>query len=319
MNKNLLVSLLAITLITAAPTINLFANETSENNIDILIQDGDLTITRNEALLMIEEMSWEQKQQFVKNEDKFQSILLDYLRVKKHEKAAKKLELDKSEIIKWKINKQNSQLLSRELIEDFRSKVEIPESLEAIALDYYNANPEKFAIEERVSVSHILLGTKKEDSEEKLAEIQNKANIIIKEIENGLDFEEAAKKYSDDKGSASKGGNINHFPRGQMVPPFEKAAFTMKKIGEISTPVKSRFGYHIIKLTGRIEASQIPFEQAKHALIKKEKNTYLKGKTDEFLSTFNASKNTTIYLPALQLLLKEESSKLVNPLNKPLK
>ncbi|KAG1661968.1 Foldase protein PrsA [Nymphon striatum] len=241
---------------------------------------------------MISDMSWAQKQQLLKNDDKFQGLLLQYLTLKKQAKEAKNRQLDSNELVKWKLEKQKSQLLAKELIDNFQKNIKIPESVEAIALA-------------------------PDASKEKVDDTLDKANKLISEIKEGLNFEIAAKEHSDDKRSAVDGGRINAFPRGQMVPPFEEAAFSMKTIGEISEPIKTRFGYHIIKLTSRIEAGHRPYKEVGPLLIKKERDKYLKSKTDEFLSGFSSNKNTTIYMPALQLLLQEESSK--HPLNKPLK
>ncbi len=308
--------LIILTLSLSLISSNLLAKDTKENNIDILIQENDITVTRQEALSMIAEMNWAQKQNILKNEDKFQGLLLNYLTLKKQVKEAEKRKLHETQLVKWKMQRQNAQLLATELLNDFQKNIDIPESIEAVAREYYNANPEKYKIKERVGVSHILLAIKADANEETIASTLEKAKTIIEEIKNGLNFETAAKKYSDDKGSARDGGNINPFLRGRMVPPFEKAAFSMKTIGEISPPIKTRFGYHIIKLTSRIEAGMRPFSDVGPLLVKKERDLFLKNKTDAFLTQFNATKNTTVYLPALQLLRKEESNKLVDPFKK---
>jgi peptidyl-prolyl cis-trans isomerase D len=78
------------------------------------------------------------------------------------------------------------------------------------------------------------------------------ATEIISKLNQGANFEELAKQYSEDPGSQSSGGNLGWFPRGQMVPEFDAAAFTLKNIGDITQqPVKSSYGYHIIQLLGR--------------------------------------------------------------------
>ncbi len=89
----------------------------------------------------------------------------------------------------------------------------------------------------QVRASHILVPT------------EDKANWIYKEIKNGKSFEKLAKEYSDCPSKAN-GGDLGYFGKGQMVGEFEKVAFSLKE-GEISKPVKTQFGYHIIKVTGR--------------------------------------------------------------------
>lgn len=88
-----------------------------------------------------------------------------------------------------------------------------------------------------VRASHILVPT------EKLA------NKIMKKINAGKDFARLAKKYSECP-SCEKGGDLGFFSRGKMIPEFENAAFNME-IGQVSTPVKTQFGYHLIKVTAK--------------------------------------------------------------------
>jgi len=84
------------------------------------------------------------------------------------------------------------------------------------------------------------------------AEAKAKAEQLIARIKGGEDFGKVAAKESDDIGSAQEGGDLGSFTRGRMVAPFEQAAFALKE-GEISGPVRSQFGYHIIQLTGRFD------------------------------------------------------------------
>ncbi|GAA0596113.1 peptidylprolyl isomerase PrsA [Virgibacillus siamensis] len=89
-----------------------------------------------------------------------------------------------------------------------------------------------------IQASHILVKDKKTAKE------------VKKKLENGADFAKLAKEYSTDKKSAKKGGKLGYFSTGQMIPEFEDAAYSMKK-GEVSKPVKSQYGYHIIKVTDK--------------------------------------------------------------------
>jgi len=97
-----------------------------------------------------------------------------------------------------------------------------------------------------VRASHILITIKPEPNGENNA--KKKSEEIKKEIDKGTDFSALAKKYSSDPGTKDKGGDLGFFGTGKMVKPFEDAAFSMK-IGEVSGPVKTDYGYHIIKVT----------------------------------------------------------------------
>ena len=101
---------------------------------------------------------------------------------------------------------------------------------------------------------HILIRTaysadaKERDENEQKA--KTKIEEIAKEIQGGLSFEDAAKKYSEDPGSKEKGGDLDYFGKGRMAPEFDTAVFEMTKPGEISAPVKTAYGYHLIQFIG---------------------------------------------------------------------
>lgn len=113
---------------------------------------------------------------------------------------------------------------------------------------YYDENASKFQGDEQRRASHILIAFGKADAAAKKA-AHDKAESVLAEVKKSPDrFAELAKKYSQDPGSAEKGGDLGLFGRGMMVKPFEDAVFTMAP-GSMSGLVESDFGYHIIKLT----------------------------------------------------------------------
>lgn len=141
------------------------------------------------------------------------------------------------------------------------------------AEDYYNQNKERFMTEEGVNASHILV-----DSEEK-------ANEILAKIKAGeVSFEDAAAEHSTCPSKAN-GGNLGDFGRGQMVPEFDSAVFAME-VGEISdTPVKTQFGYHLIKLNAKNEAEEMPFAEIapeiKNALLQEKQRAAYESKINQ--------------------------------------
>ncbi len=148
-------------------------------------------------------------------------------------------ELDKEEEFKNILKETKENLLQRYAVQKIMEDVDVND--EEIK-ETYNQNKDNFMDQEKVSAKHILV-----DDEEKSKEIKE-------EIDNGMDFSDAAAKYSSCP-SSKKGGRLGEFGRGQMVPEFEEVAFNMEE-GEISDPVKSQFGYHIIQLDEKIPAKQ---------------------------------------------------------------
>lgn len=131
------------------------------------------------------------------------------------------------------------------------------------AKEAYLAEPERFTEPEKVSVSHILVTLQGRSEEEALA----LASELRQRALAGEDFGELAKEYSEDPSVARNKGDMGYFSKGAMVEPFENVAFAMKKEGEISEPVKTKFGYHVIRFNGRKSAERKPFDQVKDEII----------------------------------------------------
>ena len=116
---------------------------------------------------------------------------------------------------------------------------------------YYNDNIQQYSTPEQVRASHILLKTEGKDD----AAVKKQAEDLLAQIKKGANFEELAKKHSQDEGSAVKGGDLDFFNKGQMVPEFDKVAFELQP-GQMSDVVKSQYGYHIIKVTDKRAPTQ---------------------------------------------------------------
>ncbi len=129
----------------------------------------------------------------------------------------------------------------------------------------YQQNIQQYEVPNRVHAQHILLMTVgKTDAE--VAEIQKKAEDILAQAKKkGANFDELAKKYSEDPGSKAKGGDLGWIVQGQMVPEFEKATFSLNK-GEISGLIKTQYGFHIIKVLDKESAHTKPFDEVKDSI-----------------------------------------------------
>lgn len=137
--------------------------------------------------------------------------------------------------------------------------------------NYYEKNKARFVTEEMVKASHILVET------------EDKANEILEDITDGLSFEDAAAQFSSCP-SKQAGGALGQFGRGQMVQEFEDAVFNMQ-VGEISAPVKTQFGYHIIKLTEHTPKRNASLEEvyqevSNSYLMEKQEQVYMEKKSE---------------------------------------
>jgi len=162
---------------------------------------------------------------------------------------AKRNNLDQDDEFKTELELMQVELLKQYGLRKILQDVEVTREE---AFEYYKAHRSEFKSPETIQAKHILV----EDAQQ--------AEQLYWDLKKGLFFEEAAKKYSVCP-SASVGGDLGYFSRGQMVPEFEKAAFSLE-INEISKPVQTQFGYHIIKLVDRKKAGFKDFEEVEEEI-----------------------------------------------------
>jgi len=158
--------------------------------------------------------------------------------------------------------------------------------------DFYQKNQDKFQQGPRVRASHILIGIPQNADAATKQQAKAKADALLKDLKAGKDFAAAAKENSQDPGSAPNGGDLGYFEKGQMVPPFEQAAFALKA-GEMSEVVETQFGYHIIKVADKQESRVVPLAEAK-------------GQIEEYLTQQNRHAETELFVNALRAKAKVE-------------
>src|SRR6185369_5002759 len=158
--------------------------------------------------------------------------------------------------------------------------------------DFYQKNQDKFQQGPRVRASHILIGIPQGADAATKQQAKAKADALLKDLKGGKDFAAAAKENSQDPGSAVNGGDLGFFEQGQMVPPFEQAAFALKP-GEMSELVESQFGYHIIKVAEKQGQRVVPLDEAK-------------GQIEQYLGQQNRQAETQAFVNALKAKAKIE-------------
>jgi len=155
---------------------------------------------------------------------------------------------------------------------------------------FYDQNVDKFKRAESVRASHILIGIDSKASAEEKKKAREKAEQLRKQIADGAEFAAVAKANSTCP-SSKMGGDLGYFGKGQMVKPFEDAAFGMQ-VGEVSSVVETQFGYHIIKLLEKKNAETIPYAEVKSWIEKHIKDLKINGAVNAYLN--NAKKEAKI-------------------------
>jgi len=177
---------------------------------------------------------------------------------------------------------------------------------------FYDENPAKFEQPEMARASHILIGTRDQATNSELSDEQKKAKLkqaedIRKRVVAGEDFAKLAKEYSEDPGSKDKGGEYT-FPRGQMVPEFEAAAFSLGT-NQVSDIVTTQFGYHIIKLSEKIPAKKAELAKVSDDLKEGLKSQELQKQLPDYLEKAQKEANIEILDSRLKVVDPLEPAK----------
>ena len=175
--------------------------------------------------------------------------------------------------------------------------------LDAHARTTYNANPNQFSQSEQLRARHILVAVKAGRDD---AQAKARAEELLAQLRQGRPFDELAREASDDKGSRQRGGDLGTFGKGSMVPEFEAAAFALTKPGQLSEPVKSQFGYHVIELLERIPARRQTFEDVR-AKLREDARATLDGRTRK-QSWDEAVRDVQVDSDAVQRLVRAPAS-----------
>lgn len=229
-------------------------------------------ITENEVEVFLRSLAPQVAAQFSNKEGK-EKLLQELVNQELFYLDAISNNLDKEEAFEAELELVKANLLKQYAVA--KTLNNITASQEEIR-DYYEKYKDTFKKPESVRASHILVDE------------ENAALNIIKEIKENLTFQDAAKKYSKCP-SGANGGDLGYFTRGKMVPEFENAAFELNK-DEISSPVKSQFGYHIILVTDKKGPSESTIEEVKDELARQiiivKQNSVYKKKIAELTNKY---------------------------------
>ena len=282
------------------------SSKINANEVVAKVNGNDITVKQFQSTLALYKQSLEsmygstiwdtEVEEGVKYKDKFKDIMLDQMidieavceQARKEKLVPTKEEVDKAfNDLKKNIdadkeyknqlkemgiddtylrNQQEQDLTIQKYKENFDKNVKITDE----EMKKYYEEHKKDYYKDEVKASHILISTVDDNgkplSEAKKKEAKKKAEEVLKKAKSGEEFSELAKEYSDDPGSAANGGDLGYFTKGQMVQPFEEAAFSLKP-GEISGLVESEYGYHIIKVYDKID-KQLSFDEVKDQIKK---------------------------------------------------
>ena len=204
--------------------------------------------------------------------------------------------LDKNPDIKKKVEMYRQKLLAQELI---KSKITPPAAADAEARQYYEAHPEEFGGGSMVKAQQILISWKQKDA-------RTRAQEVYKKLKTGKeDFAKLAQKYSDDPGTASRGGDMGWVSPGVINPAMEKSVFALNK-GQISDPIETDLGIHILKAVDKQARPAKPYELVRNDIQQKLAPIGARGAFDQYIAGLRKEIKVKIKEKNLQGLIQPQ-------------
>lgn len=238
-------------------------------------KDRDITLSQSKKDQLFEEHIQSVKQQNQMDDEQLEKAL--------QEQGIESLEQYKEVFLE----RNQDELLINELKKQVTEDVTVSEDR---IKEYYENNKKQFEVDQQVEVSQILIKTDNKEEAEAKEEIQS----IKEKIDNGESFAEMAKEHSEGP-YADKNGKLGFITKGQISEEFDKAAFNLSK-GEISDPVKTKYGYHLIKVHDKKDGGVKSLEEAKDSIEQQIANEKKNQKWNEFVSELRDEANIEVKL-----------------------
>lgn len=178
-----------------------------------------------------------------------------------------------------------------------KSQVKTPDVTDEQAKTFYESNLKEFEQPETVKATHILFMVDPDATADVVKQKEDAATKAAERAAAGEDFTKLAKELSEEPGASESGGDLGFFPKDRMVPEFAEVAFA-QKVGDISKPVKTQFGWHIIKVTDKKAAGTVPFDQVKDQVTSFLKSSGQREAVQAVLNKLKESAKIETFLPA---------------------
>jgi len=272
-------------------------NETTNEKSATLVSWKNLTLDVLDFKAALQVVPKKDQQEFRRDLRRITS-LLDSVQVQRSLAVeARSSGLDQDPVVQRELQHAQERILSRRQLEAFEASLKVPD-LSAAAVERYEINKASYMVPESVRASHILVGNEKYSDEAAKA----RALAVFEKARSGANFTELVAEYSDDTSAKGNHGDLGFFTRGKMVKEFEEAAFGLKNPDDISAPVKTRFGYHIIKLHELRPSRAQAFGDVRDRIVAELKAKWIADRRAEYLSGIRNDKTLKLNQPAIDAL-----------------
>jgi parvulin-like peptidyl-prolyl isomerase len=288
-----------------APAVPPAPANAQQNPDEVLAENAQTRLTRADYDADIQRLPAEMRVEFASDKQRLATYLTNLLVVKTLAVDARAAGLENDPVLQRRIALEVDRALADmqlRRLEEAAGKEFDAKAAEytAKAKELYLIDKNKFRTPEQISASQILFDFKRHTPEEALAlALETRKKLIA-----GADFAATAKELSDDPSATSNGGEIGWFTRDRVDPSFAEAAFDMKNVGDISEPIKSRFGYHLIRFEGRKAAEVRPFEAVQPKMMADFRKRYVETQRDARTQAIRLDPDLKVNKPAVDALVQ---------------
>jgi len=237
----------------------------------VVAKQGTAIVTLADVDAFAARIPEKERPAFFDNPTRLQNVILQLLSQKQLADEARKANLDKTPAVRGQIDNATDEVLARARMENFKAGIKVPD-FEARAKEEYIGHKDTYVVPGELTVQHVLVSTKSlEDKDAKAL-----AETIEKDARAHPDqFDALVEKYSDDESKTNNKGIMKGVAKGSYAASFVEASKALKKPGDISPPVRTKFGYHVIKLVSRTPDKQQAFAEVHDRIVERLKADYV--------------------------------------------
>lgn len=270
---------------------------------NVLLEQDTIKITQANLLDIVNTMVPEaDRSDVLSNPAQLKALLLDLYRYRALANEGKAQKIDQEPLFVARMNFAYERSLALEYLETYLAQLKKPDFTEA-AREAYIVKKQQFMLPEQVSAEHILIKAEDRTVDEAL---QLAKDVRAQALAGKKSFADLAVEFSEDPSVKNNQGSLGFFTRDRMVKEFSDGAFALKNKGDISEPIKTQFGYHIIRLVDKKAAKQRSFDEVKKQLIAEEEKAFLQKARTEKLTAIEQAPGVKINE---QLLMNLKGSK----------
>lgn len=237
----------------------------------VVAKQGTAIVTLTDIDAFAQRIPEKERPGFFDNPTRLQNLILQLLSQKQLAEEARKANLDKKPEVRGQIDIATDEVLSRVRMENLKSEIKLPD-FEARAKEEYIGHKDVYVVPGDLTVQHVLISMKSRDDKDAKA----LADTVVKEAKAHPDqFDALVEKYSEDESKANNKGVMKGVTKATYVAAFVDASKALKNPGDISQPVKTKFGYHIIKLVSRSPDQQLTYAQVHDRIVERLKSDYV--------------------------------------------